>query len=321
MKILFIGDMHLKVNNLMLVKAFLQWIHETVQTIKPDMVVNLGDTFHYHRVIYSEIVCEFDKHLKQVCENVDDYIYVLGNHDMVKPTDSSYNALIPFVGQKNFILVDERLDIDSNISFIPYIHEFKNFPTKVNDLCVAHQTFVGADYGMYRPDIGVDADALDAKQVISGHIHPYQAFGKVIYPGTPYAQEASDTNQDKGVLLWENGNTSFIESPFPKMRKLEVDANLGVLPPVNERDKFVINLIGTKASIKQILMDKKNLESISLSNVRINTRFTDSIKNEKAIDDVSNVGNILDRYINTIYSGSLNKNVLLKKLKEILNEN
>ncbi len=59
------------------------------------------------------------------------------------------------------------------------MHDFTKFPRETQPICIAHQTFVGADYGYYRPDVGADADKCNAEIIISGHVHKKQEFGKV----------------------------------------------------------------------------------------------------------------------------------------------
>src|SRR5210317_745108 len=182
MKILLIGDPHLKITKFNLAQEFLSWVNQVIKDQRPDMVINLGDTFHTHAVIRSEVVTEFKNHVSGVTKLGIPYYYILGNHDCYKPDDSKYHALQPF-DIENFHVIDEVTDV-GNMTMVPYIHDFDKFPTQTKSICVAHQQFVGCDYGYYRPDIGVDADKVSADIIISGHIHKRQMFGKVIYPGT-----------------------------------------------------------------------------------------------------------------------------------------
>ena len=63
MKILFIGDPHLRMNNFEQSVSFLRWVEEQVQVLKPDVICNLGDTFHNHAVLRSELLKEFRDHV------------------------------------------------------------------------------------------------------------------------------------------------------------------------------------------------------------------------------------------------------------------
>src|SRR6478736_5361700 len=120
-KILFVGDPHLKITRFELAKTFLSWLNTTIATIKPDLVVNLGDTFDTHAVVRSEIQNEFFGHVEYVCDTLGiPYVYLLGNHDMFKPNDSRYHALRSFKGAiPGFTVIDEITELDG-ITYVPY---------------------------------------------------------------------------------------------------------------------------------------------------------------------------------------------------------
>jgi hypothetical protein len=69
---------------------------------------------------------------------------------------------------------------------------------------VCHQTFNGGTYdnGFYAKD-GVEPESIPQKDIISGHIHTPQVFGKVFYLGSPRWQTLSDANVDRAIWLVE----------------------------------------------------------------------------------------------------------------------
>src|ERR1700680_1554966 len=105
---LFIGDPHLKINRFDLATSFLNWLNKLIEEQKPDLVVNLGDTFDTHAVLRSEVLNEFMKHVYGVLSQKIPYVYLVGNHDMYKPNDPKYHAMLPFKNRiKDFYVVDE----------------------------------------------------------------------------------------------------------------------------------------------------------------------------------------------------------------------
>ena len=292
MKILFIGDPHLKISRLDISKKFLAWINDLVISVKPDLVVNLGDSFDTHAVIRSEIMTEFMRHVF-ACTKVCRYIYLVGNHDQYKPNDSAYHALSHIKGKiNNFIIVDDTSVID-NITFVPYKHESSLFPLRTTPICVAHQTFIGADYGHLIAKDGVDPSTIQGVSlIVSGHIHKRQelAFNnvRVKYPGSPYAQSASDVGETKGVIILNTDDMSeqFIECPLPKWRSLDLEikenfdlqsAHEVLLKSINNMDNFIVTLKGPKIEIMAYLESDKYKE-IANNKLKIKTLFTDKHK-------------------------------------------
>ena len=330
-KILFIGDPHLKITRFDIAKRFLSWVNEVIHDVSPDLVVNLGDTFDTHAVVRSEILSEFGKHVNFVIERCP-YIYVLGNHDMYKPSDSKYHALQTYrsaAHDNKFLVVDETTIIDG-ITYVPYIHNFKEFPQVETPICVAHQTFVGCDYGYHRPDVGVDADRLNAEIIISGHIHKRQMFGKVIYPGTSFAQSVNDIDQSKGVMLFdtETYKYSFIESPLPSWHGMKCelsqdfsieDVHNDLFQYVNSGDHWVVDITGPKAEILGYINSEPLAFLREKADIRIRAHYTDKNK-EKVRIRASSVEDIFSQYVDKVYSGSLDKGIIKDKALEILNK-
>lgn len=327
-RVLFIGDPHLKITRFDLSMRFLRWIDEVIQDVSPDLVVNLGDTFDTHSVVRSEILTEFSKHVDRatkICE----YVYVLGNHDMFKPDNSKYHALQTMKGKEAFTVVDEPMILaNKDITYVPYIHNFREFPIIETPICVAHQTFIGCDYGYYRPDIGVDADKINAEIIISGHIHKKQTFGKVIYPGTPFAQSVSDINQTKGVMLFdtETYKYSFIDSPLPQWRgmKLQISSDNStqqmhehIITNINEEDHWVIDMAGPRAELIAYIDSEEMTKIREKSDVRIRATYTDKNK-EKVKIRAASIEEILSQYVDKVYDGSLDKGIIKDKALEIL---
>ena len=332
MKILFIGDPHLRINHFEQSIKFLRWVEEMALLHKPDVVCNLGDTFHNHAVLRSEIVKEFKDHVTNITSNNIPYWYVLGNHDQYKPKDSKYHALQIFEEMESFHLYDKITELpEHNITVVPYVSKYADFPLQTNSICITHNTFIGADYGFKREDCGIDAGKVNADVIISGHIHKRQSFGRVTYPGTPYAHNATDVDQTKGLLLFDTATfeQTFIESPFPKWRSLEFEIcptlNMATLHTILEKEldsinKWILKVTGPKAELSAYFKSKKYFKLIDGKNVIVKTNPTDSEKQNRVQIKSSSVNDIISEYINKVYSGGADKSLIIHKAQKIIKD-
>lgn len=333
-KVLFIGDPHLKINRFDLAKQFLEWVNGVIEQTKPDLVVNLGDTFDTHAVVRSEVLTEFIRHVEHVNKTCE-YIYLLGNHDMFRPNDNKYHALKHLKGKMDkFTVVDEQVNL-LGMTFVPYVHNPENFPKETLPICVAHQTFKGADFGDITTKDGVDANSINgAEIIISGHIHKKQRLAsggpEVIYCGSPFSQSASDINQVKGVSIFDTETYAeeFIVCPLPTWRgiKFEISPTFSteemheeLMETLNDKDHWVIEITGPKAEVIGYLGSKKGKSLTIGRDVKVKTVFTDKEKRQVRIEATS-LPSIVNSYIDKVYSGSIDKDLLKSKAAEIFNE-
>jgi DNA repair exonuclease SbcCD nuclease subunit len=331
-KVLFIGDPHLKINRFDLATSFLKWLNQLIIDQKPDLVVNLGDTFDTHAVLRSEILNEFIKHVDVVRAQGIPYVYLLGNHDMYKPNDPKYHALLPFKGKiDNFHVIDEIQDF-MGMTFVPYQHNGANFPKTTKPIVVAHQTFIGADYGPIRTTEGVDATSISGCEIIiSGHIHKKSVLGSVLYVGSPFSQSAADVDQVKGITIFDTStyHTSFNQCPLPMWRRFTFvfdqqnnfrDLEQEITSRVaGSSDHWVIELTGPKAEVVGFLGSKEYLAAIDGVDVKVKTKFTDNERKKVSLE-ARTMETIVSEYVLKVYNGSVNKEELSTLAKSILNE-
>jgi len=327
-KILFIGDPHLKMNDFEQSVALLRWIESVTLQHRPDIVCNLGDTFHNHAVLRSELMKEFKNHVNKI-NNTSTYWYVLGNHDQYKPKDNKYHALQCFDQHEGFVVFDKpRVDI-LDMTIVPYVQKFEDFPLDTNRICITHNTFIGADYGFRREDCGIDADKVSADIIISGHIHKRQTFGKVVYPGTPIAHNASEVDEVKGLLLFDTATLEqqFIESPFPAWKSKEftisqlfnLDNLHSEISSLDSLNKWLVKITGPKAELSSYLRSKRHLCSLADKNVVIKLNLIDSEKQNRVKIQASSPSNIVSEYVDKVYSGSIDKQLIIRKANDIIN--
>lgn len=333
MKILLIGDPHLRINKFSLATQFLTWINKYIEEQKPDLVVNLGDSLDTHAVIRSEAINELMSHIYHVIDLGIPYVYLTGNHDYYSPKDSKYHALLPFKDRiNNLFIVDKPQDL-FGMTFVPYLPNGNDFPKKTQPICIAHQTFLGADYGPVNALEGVDANTISADIIISGHIHKKHNLGKVVYVGSPYSQDASDANQIKGISTFDTDTFefSFTQTPMPTWKSLKFEisstataSDIHALLEQATSDRtqvhhYLLELTGPKAEVVAYVESPKYLKLVKDLSIRLKTVFTDKERKKVSINAVS-MEQILSEFVDKVYNGSLDKDKVLQKAKEVLEQ-
>lgn len=326
MRILISGDPHLQMSRFASAKTFLAWVDQVIDEHKPDMFINLGDTFHDHAILRSEILSEFGNHVKRVCKRIP-YFYILGNHDLFTPRDSTYHALQVFKDvYPNFTVIDSITHReDLGMTFVPFQPDHRTFPTETLPICVAHQTFAGCDFGGYRPDDGVDPDKVSAELIISGHIHLKQAFGKVFYPGSPYSQSMKDIGQVKGLSLLDTDTfkIKFIQCPLPSWHSLEVAVSdikstvAMVRDSINQNDNWVVVFTGPRKEIAAVFDSKEWKKLCEKSRISTRTKYVDSDRVERIKIKAHTITDVVEEYVDRVYSGGVDKSLIKKTMRQL----
>jgi DNA repair exonuclease SbcCD nuclease subunit len=322
-KILLIGDPHIRHTHLSEGKALLEWIEKVTEEHKPDLIVNLGDTFNDHSVIRAEVMCTVSRHLDRLLENNIPVIMVLGNHDMHRPNSSEYHALEVFDSKKNLTVADV-VTVADGITYVPYIHEAKDWPKTSTDIIITHNTFIGADYGFKMASDGLSTEQLDCNFVASGHIHKKQVLeygslrtGRILYPGTPMCLSASDADQVKGLTILNTDDLSqtFIKSPFPMWRTLDFKVGFDSSININSTDMWIVKVIGPRAEVKALLESKEIVDLKKSAHVTFKTEFTDASKTSRVSISAPTIETMTDQYIDKVYSGSIDKDDLKSTIR------
>jgi len=230
-KDLFVGDLHIQVNNLEESERLLSFISDTFISNNCRNLILLGDIFHTHAVIRQEVAYTVLSFLKNFYYNAVQadkgrIIIIAGNHDGISPTNASKNALELILSDYATVVSSKEGLIKDDYLFLPFIHNTDEFIESAvlnkitattmglqDPVLVCHQTFDGAAYesGMLCPG-GVKSELLPYSVVISGHIHKRQTIkDKVIYVGTPRAITAAENNEDKYIHLIQKDETGKLD--------------------------------------------------------------------------------------------------------------
>lgn len=323
MKILRVGDPHIRPSNIVEAERLMAFVLKIVTAAKVDRLEILGDLFHTHAVVRLEVLEFWDKWL-QAFSDVIETVVLVGNHDMTGDYNSGSHALTVFKRIKNerLKIIDRPTQIGI-FGYLQYIHGESAFTDAVRQLAstgskvlVCHSEFSGSQYdnGFYAPH-GFNPDNVPFDTIISGHIHKEQviAGGKVDYPGTPKWDTASDANERKGVWLYEHDpvtgkvlqrdliSTEKVVTPIVAFTWLEGQEQ----PEIPEGARASVELIGSSDWITK----KKSLLK---GKVSISSKFTD--KKEKI---ARKAGNSLEFFLNNHYSTNMSREALLAYAKEI----
>jgi len=268
LKVLIVGDLHLKKSNIQERSKLLSWIEGLTKDV--DLLVYLGDVFHDHQVMYSNVHNLFSEHLHRVSIET---IILEGNHDMWKPKDTSHSSLRSLHVPTNVTIVTGPTNIH-NMTFIPFLPDMNAFPNVgLCDVVFTHNEFKGAQTMFYKFDEGVEPEDINCNLIISGHIHMNQTLGKLFYPGTPVADGIDDANQDKGVHIYDTETHlfDFIESPFPKIfiHKVTPEEAGNYVEP-KDGHKHIVEIIGER---RAVLKASKQLTGIAVRTKIVNERI------------------------------------------------
>lgn len=322
MKILRIGDPHVKVNNLEESEALLRFSFDIAKHEKIDRVEILGDLFHTHAVVRLEVI-QFWHNWLTIFSKEFETVVLEGNHDQSGDYASNYSALSVFkLADNENLHIIEKPTLMGNIGYIPYIHDPQKFIDSANDLAqkgatvlVVHQTLLGSKYenGFFASD-GADTTKISDKiiHIISGHIHSRQEFGRIIYPGTGRWDSAADANQPKGIGVFcheeQSGrisdhkyvSTEGVCSPLYELRYQE-----GEVEPSLPAGRVVLELVGTSDWIDK---EKQKFKGKAI----LTTKITDAKKLENRQPGMN-----FEDFLTNVFVSTMDRQALLQCAKEM----
>lgn len=218
MKILAIGDIHIKLDNLLEIQYFTDHLLSLISLHSPDVLVLLGDILHTHERIHTNCLNQAADLFKKCSDLLPTYVLV-GNHDYISNSQflTSEHWMNPFKEWHNLFIVDRVISLH-NIILCPYVPDGRlvealdTLPDwRSASVVFAHQTLDGVKMG---PSIvsGVETWREEYPLLCSGHIHDRQRpQPNLYYTGTPIPHAFGESN-DKSVALFNDKN--FIEIPL-----------------------------------------------------------------------------------------------------------
>lgn len=312
MKILCIGDPHIKDDEIPQAEIMIEEIIKKAKEIKPDLIVLLGDTLHTFVTVKLGPL-KLAEHLFYELSLIALTYNLIGNHDRVNNKDflSPYHPFVFAKGIKNLINVwkVEVLKIKGFVFvFVPYVSPGR-FKEAINTYSgeidisrptcyFAHQEFNGAHMGSF---VSEDGDIWEEENplVISGHVHGFQKLQKnIIYPGTPDQKNFGESINKGLFLLKINLDETFsykrfkLETCIRKTFKLTVKEILGkeYTPPVpNKLQMYRIEVSGTREELSALVKSRliKNIQGLKYKLVIVQEKKEEEIN----IDEEGNLIN------------------------------
>lgn len=327
MKILLVGDLHCKPDNLPEMDLLKTKLLQLIDQNNFEFVVFMGDTLHSHEKIQMLAYNKAIEIIFSISSKVPLYL-LIGNHDRIN-NQQMLTHEHPFVcleNQENIHVIwkPESFDISGHkFIFVPYVpvgryHEAlqgllteKKIELNQVTSIFSHQEFRGCKIGNKSSENG-DPYPLDYPINFSGHIHGYERVQKnLLYCGVPL-QTAFDESIDKTVSIIE-----FDLSKDPIFTEFRVDLELPkkitfhlnytqVLDfKLPEKDKVRLIIKATAAEIKLLFKNAK-IQELQKKGVKIVYKTIEDQKIEKVYQEfvpkkeIRSYHNILTERINNM---------------------
>lgn len=202
MRGLFIGDPHATPEELDDCEALMGLIEQAANLATVDFICFMGDQHHTHNVIRAEVMAFYRAYFKSLVKRWHVRALV-GNHDYAGEGQEIHSMMM----YDEIIEVVDRPALHDGVLYMPYYSDRDAFLEDVKvggKTLVCHQTFDGSRYenGFYAQD-GVSPLLVPQTEIISGHIHTPQSFGKVTYIGAPRWRSRDDANISRALWVYD----------------------------------------------------------------------------------------------------------------------
>lgn len=225
MKILIVGDPHIRTEYLNVCESFCSQIKRLVKKGNYDFVVVLGDVLHNHEKV-NTVALNTAVNLFEYISKKTELFVLVGNHDYINNSQflTSNHWLNCLKTCDRITVVDEltHFSLNSkNFVLCPYVpngrlldalNSNEEIDWKNADIIFAHQEIRSAKINSNgRLSTTGDVWYSNYPLLISGHIHHKQKIENVIYPGSSLPTSFSDSEQ-KYVLEYFINESSKNES-------------------------------------------------------------------------------------------------------------
>jgi len=257
-KFIFVTDLHVTKTNLEESRRFILWL-KGIQEQTGLTILFGGDQYHEFGIARVEAVHFWHWAYSQI----KDSISLVGNHDMNQ--DGSLTFMTGH--NKETLVIDVATYLSNGVLLLPFYRKKEDFIEAINlspvSRIICHQEFNGCQYenGFYSPYGADPADIPECvEQVISGHIHKTQSFGKVFYPGNPRHLTKSDIGDKRGITIFDltSGTHEFMETPhevcapFILIELIEGQCDLKTTK-IPESPKVYVDIRGSSKFVKAVL--------------------------------------------------------------------
>lgn len=231
MNVLFVGDLHFRVNNIIESKILIQSLQTIIKENHPDFVVLGGDLLHTHERLHTVPLNLCYDLISWIAEQCQVYV-IVGNHDFISNQQwlTNHHWMNGMKKWNNVFICDrpKLIKIERfKFLFVPYVPNGKFLKTiqtlvplygkdYIRDVsCIfAHQEFKHCDLGHnIVSDTGDDiTKETTIRQIVSGHIHKNQTIHNIYYPGSCMQHTFQESERNVvAMLLFRNNEPMKIE--------------------------------------------------------------------------------------------------------------
>lgn len=335
-------------------RAVFEDLYKRLAELKPDLIVNTGDSAHTKTQISPEFVEMMSEHLQRTAE-IAPYHLILGNHDLNLMNSDRQDAITPIVESINnpeihlhkksgrIILPPQDINEARTVNLWVFgIGDQDNYPKPTDWGQCEDDLNIGLFHGSIKScitdsnwrmthtehDISI-FEGLD--YVLMGDIHKQQFLdpaGKIGYAGSLIQQNFGE-DVDKGLLVWDILNKREHKT-FPvylhgsrKFYTLRLTDEL-LIPDVQiDEDSRVriappmaMTLVQQKEIEKQVKRRFKPYDVITLSAVNIGGQSATIGKRTVDIENLRQLP-IQDRLIRDFLKGRVNNQVMMDRILEL----
>jgi predicted MPP superfamily phosphohydrolase len=200
------------------VQRVVKYLHSLKAAGKKITIVFLGDLINGQgESIHKTVNYVMHTVARQVADIAPTYM-VVGNHDVYRNIHI-LQALEP-ISNLQYVDKTTAVNIDGyDIDIVPWNCEI---PEKRGDILMGHIPISGDEFVSVFDKNAIDRNMLHGyNMVFLGHYHTHHEFAvpgvqKAMYVGAIMANSFSDTLEDRGLTILDDGRISFVPIPSPK---------------------------------------------------------------------------------------------------------
>ena len=241
-----------------------KYLENIIDEQKPDLIINLGDTFDNHTITSYDIdiASKFFECFRMF--NIP-HIVLVGNHEMI---NQDFNAIEILNNINNITVISEPSTVNTDIilltklslqqpnvklAFLPYCdyRDILEFPE--GDFLFSHQDIQGSCIrGDFKLPNGIDQNDLSKyKLVFNGHIHKSSIMKNIINVGSISTHSFSDDQENVPKCYIFDTNTldltTYKPTCCPLFRKVEIKKNISELyafmDQLDKNYKYILHII------------------------------------------------------------------------------
>jgi DNA repair exonuclease SbcCD nuclease subunit len=223
MRILFIGDPHIRPDNIQEIDQLEKTLDEVLKDNTIDFIVVGGDILHTHERLHTIAMNRAIDFIKHLSDSHRVYCLV-GNHDLINNQQfmSRNHWMAHLHLNDNVTIVQSAIRVE-DVVMVPYVWpgrfveamEVSGVTDWRSASCIfAHQEFKGCKMGAIVSEIG-DEWKDDWPFVVSGHIHDNQRPQKnIYYPGTPIQHSFGDVGKNVVAIVTVEDGSADVEEVY-----------------------------------------------------------------------------------------------------------